>query len=404
MDAFTEEHIKFFLSEEWLVKVDGHKSVPYLFKFHHSSMDLSCVVLVTDTKSVWVEVLSSQQFARRWRSCNPDSPPPFHDQGEEDAWRESSLELLSNSHTLGAIPDIQFEVVESDFSDFAFELESEHFKWRWETNSVGYRMSAEIISKQLILPLICANHISVSSSDALSGMSDPEVEKAVDKVGRTARRATDNHVKIALTKPRVATMLRRITALFNFVPNLPPIFSTAEKPDLKPKPVESSPPIQRQENSRPNASAKKAPASAPEPTPSPKPAPVPSSSRKPESKGKAPAAVDVLTDGGSTEDESDVEQTLPAKPADQGEDAVMRDPSPPPSVPSNPSKRASPIETPAVDSDSDSRPKASKSAAAHKKARVASSTDDDSDAKPSQPVVKRGGGARQPIKRGGKRF
>ncbi|KAF6757259.1 hypothetical protein DFP72DRAFT_892149 [Ephemerocybe angulata] len=370
MDAFTEEHIKFFLSEEWLVKVDGHKSVPYLFKFHHSSMDLSCVVLVTDTKSVWVEVLSSQQFARRWRSCNPDSPPPFHDQGEEDAWRESSLELLSNSHTLGAIPDIQFEVVESDFSDFAFELESEHFKWRWETNSVGYRMSAEIISKQLILPLICANHISVSSSDALSGMSDPEVEKAIDKVGRTARRATDNHVKIALTKPRVATMLRRITALFNFVPNLPPIFSTAEKPDLKPKPVESSPPIQRQENSRPNASAKKAPASAPEPTPS---------------------------DGGSTEDESDVEQTLPAKPADQGEDAVMRDPSPPPS-------RASPIETPAVDSDSDSRPKASKSAAAHKKARVASSTDDDSDAKPSQPVVKRGGGARQPIKRGGKRF
>jgi hypothetical protein len=44
--------------------------------------------------------------------------------------------------------------------------------------------------------------------------------QAVDKIGRTARRTADTHIKNALSKPRVATTLRRMTAMFNFVPDL----------------------------------------------------------------------------------------------------------------------------------------------------------------------------------------
>ena len=44
--------------------------------------------------------------------------------------------------------------------------------------------------------------------------------QAVDKIGRTARRTVDTHIKNALSKPRVATTLRRMTAMFNFVPDL----------------------------------------------------------------------------------------------------------------------------------------------------------------------------------------
>jgi hypothetical protein len=61
--------------------------------------------------------------------------------------------------------------------DFAFELQSSHFKWRWESNFAGYRSSAEILSKQLILPLISVAHISLSSPDAVSSMTDADVEK-----------------------------------------------------------------------------------------------------------------------------------------------------------------------------------------------------------------------------------
>lgn len=44
--------------------------------------------------------------------------------------------------------------------------------------------------------------------------------QAVDKVGRTARRTVDTHIKNAVSKPRVASTVRRMTAMFNFTPDL----------------------------------------------------------------------------------------------------------------------------------------------------------------------------------------
>ena len=44
--------------------------------------------------------------------------------------------------------------------------------------------------------------------------------QAVDKVGRTARRTMETHIKNAFSKPRVATAVRRMAALLNFVPDL----------------------------------------------------------------------------------------------------------------------------------------------------------------------------------------
>lgn len=44
--------------------------------------------------------------------------------------------------------------------------------------------------------------------------------QAVDKVGRTARRTVDTHIKNVLSKPHIATTIRRMTAMFNFLPDL----------------------------------------------------------------------------------------------------------------------------------------------------------------------------------------
>lgn len=141
-----------------------------------------------------VPVLTSNQIARRWRDCNRASTP-LYAEDEEDAWRTTTLKLISTAHTLGGITDISFEVVESKYSvsdaqnseltptgglrtqDFAFELECETFKWRWETCFLGHRLSAEIISKQLIFPLISVNHLAFSSPDAVGEMSDADLEK-----------------------------------------------------------------------------------------------------------------------------------------------------------------------------------------------------------------------------------
>ncbi|PFH53070.1 hypothetical protein AMATHDRAFT_1499 [Amanita thiersii Skay4041] len=201
-------------------------------KFYVSTIDLSCVLMITDTKLVWAEALSSHQFARRWRHCNPHSSPEFSNPEDEDSWRTSHLELLTKAHTLGAVADLYFQVVQSDYSDFAFQLEYDRFKWRWETCFIGPKRSAEVISKHIIFPLISLSHMAFSSSEALNGMSDEDVEKAVDKAGRTARRSVDTHIKNALSKPRLATTIRRMSAVYNFTPDLPPVNSTAETPDL----------------------------------------------------------------------------------------------------------------------------------------------------------------------------
>ena len=62
----------------------------------------------------WVIVLVSKQVARRWRDCNPGVASPSLLSGdEEDEWKTLTLDLLTAAHSLGAMSDLEFEVVES---------------------------------------------------------------------------------------------------------------------------------------------------------------------------------------------------------------------------------------------------------------------------------------------------
>lgn len=90
------------------------------------------------------------------------------------------------------------------------------------------------------MPLISLNHLAFASADPIGELSDNSLEKvnscfsnldapelipirvtqAVDKIGRSAKRTMDVHVKNAITKPRVATAIRRMTAIFNAAPDL----------------------------------------------------------------------------------------------------------------------------------------------------------------------------------------
>lgn len=190
--------------------------------------------MITDTKSVWAEVLSSNQISRRWHDVNLNSAP-LHSTKQTDGdqeWRKQVLQLLSDGHTFGGMDELSFEVADTHYSDFAFELQGDTFKWRWETFLLGPRLSAEVLSQHLIFPLISTVHLAFASVDPVSKLSDSDLEKAVDKVGRTARRTLGTHTRNAVGRPRVSTTLRRMTALLNFDLSLPCIVSDAEKPKL----------------------------------------------------------------------------------------------------------------------------------------------------------------------------
>lgn len=63
------------------------------------------------------------------------------------------------------------------WKDFAFSIGNDTFRWRWETFNLGPRMSADILSKHLILPLISTTHLAFSSADPISTSSETDLEK-----------------------------------------------------------------------------------------------------------------------------------------------------------------------------------------------------------------------------------
>ncbi|KAK0485166.1 hypothetical protein IW261DRAFT_884949 [Armillaria novae-zelandiae] len=392
MEILSEDTLKQLLTKEWLVKIDTLKSIPYLIKFYASLADLTCCVLITDTKSVWAEVLSGSQFARRWREVNGlESISSSGSMVDEEEWRAHTLELLSNAHSLGGITDLSFEVVESNFSDIACTLEDQSFKWRWESCFIGYRASAETLSKHLVLPLISMSHLAFTSKDSVGEVSDAELTKVVDKVGRTARRNVDIHIKNAISKPRIATVLRRITAMFSFVSDLPIILTSAERPEFEILPPPSSKQVAKSHSSQS--------------TRTPSPGMIEKEDLKPASKSNSPdqTKADARQEGPESDSATDDSDSDEENSVDKGKGKVsLQQPDEPGSPIPTPAKKRS---TQLPSSDTDSSP-----VRPQKKARPkSSSSDEDSEGKRN--IVKRGTvsgearrGTRQPIKRGGKRF
>ncbi|KAL1730358.1 hypothetical protein EV714DRAFT_284210 [Schizophyllum commune] len=215
--------------------------------------------MITDTRKVWAEVMTSAQFAQRWRATNGKAQSLETLENErEDSWKEARLVLLGKAHSLGAFPDLSFEIVPTRYSDLAVRIEAESFSWVWQTTFVGYRTSAELLSQHLILPMISVVHFTLGGQESIVDMPDDDLEKVVDKVARTARRTPGTHVRNAIAKPRAATCLSRMSAMLNFTEPPPRIVSTAEKPDLT-APEELSQDTQREVPSRraPPSSAKK---------------------------------------------------------------------------------------------------------------------------------------------------
>ena len=143
------------------------------------------------------------------------------------------MDLFHCYQPLGTFTEVQ----QLQLKDLAFELHLEDFVFRWETNTAGYRISAEIISRQIIMPLMSTAHLAFSSPTPVGEMSGSDLEmvsnaelpgyvllircglhvKAVDKLSRAARRSPGMHARNTVSRPRLATAIRRMTAMLNFV-------------------------------------------------------------------------------------------------------------------------------------------------------------------------------------------
>ncbi|EIN03738.1 hypothetical protein PUNSTDRAFT_128654 [Punctularia strigosozonata HHB-11173 SS5] len=330
----------------------------------------------------------------------------------DNAWRTTALLALSQLHSSGSLADATFEIIASTYSvrvasqetrevplkwenwqDLAFILEGP-FRWRWETYQLGPKSSADILSKHLIMPLISVTHLAFASADPVSELSEADLQGAIDKTARTARRTgIDTHVKHAMSKPGMASAISRITALMNGSQSPPNITLDPELPQIN---VPSMPHVPKSVPKQREAS----------PDVEMIGEPVPDSSRHtPEvqhrdiRKDSPPAAV-------QSETESEDEES-PVRPVDPMED--VRDGPTPAIQPADVHREESGPNTQHSDADSDSVRPPSRP---HKKPRSVTSSSDEEDAggtrrggtaqRASATGVRRG--ARQPLRRGAKRF
>ncbi|KAI0661490.1 hypothetical protein C8Q70DRAFT_965048 [Cubamyces menziesii] len=401
MEYLSEDHANLLHAKEWLVKVDNDTSTPYLLKFYASTVDLKCFVVITETRSVWGEILSGHQVARRWRDCNASANQGQAAPEEEDMWKEKCIEFLAALHSLGGAADLTFELVKSNYSDLAFELRNDTFRWRWETFAVGPKLSADILSKQLIMPLISVTHLSFSSADSVGKLSAADLEKSADRIGRIARRTVGTHVKNTLSKPVVATTLRRMDAVFNFVPDPPRIVAETQAPDLRPP----SPPA--------------APRAAPEPplrrvaSPSALREFLAGEEDKVKTTVPRTAPKPAQDDDSVTEEEPDEEEYPPPLGKGKGvshdqQSTKGKSSSPAPSVPSKRATSDEPEPPPSRKSPSSPSKSSSPLPPPKKTKKAVSSSDDDSEGErkryTAQVKSTARRGVKQPIKRGGRRF
>ncbi|EJD53466.1 hypothetical protein AURDEDRAFT_179933 [Auricularia subglabra TFB-10046 SS5] len=382
MDDFTQDHSAQLLGKDWLVKSasdGGTAMVPYLFKVATSLDNLTCCMIISDTKRVWADVLDGKQVLRRWCALNPNLPSSSDDSaaGAKEAQR-SALAVLDAIHTLRNISIATFSIVQSPNADLACEIGCEDYTWQWHANAVGYRTSSELLSKHLILPLISFSHVAFTAPQPLQQMPADELEKLIDKTGRIYRRSVDAQVKKVLAEPKLGTALSRIDAIFGMQSD-PPAIKTdiddtgPEVPEpqatVKAAPLKQSPKFKPQKPARISSSP---PARLAASSPAKPPAPASSETEtesEADSPAKPPPAPNASAPADDAMDTSDVEQSKPA------------------------AKKTKKNTVP--ESDTDSSPVA-------KKAKP--STDSDSESSPVRRPAARGGGVRQPIKRGGRRF
>ncbi|KAJ3832296.1 hypothetical protein F5878DRAFT_16343 [Lentinula raphanica] len=404
MEGLPEDQLKLMCSKEWLVKVDSQQSTPYLFKFHSSKIDMTCMVMITDTKSVWSEVLTSSQVARRWRACNKVDPFMALSAEQEEAeeeWRLSILGNLSEIHTPGGIDNASFDVISTRFSDLAFEIEYEGIRWTWETCFIGHKSSAEVISRHLVLPLLSVTHAAFSVSKPAGEMVESELEKAIDGVGRAARRSVDTHIKNVISKARIYSSMRRMTALYTLSDHLPPISLQNEEPKLQ---IAAPPRIRTPDRLPLPTKARAISPTLMEQSNLVKTPPIlsspPSTSRAQESSiivAKQSSTEESATESDDDEPEAKVTSFAPAStPSISQRPGSSQLPVKPATVPKEPSP------------DSDSSPP--RPPTKKKKATVTSSSDDSEEerrrrvAKLKSGTASARGGVRQPLKRGGRRF
>ncbi|KAF8608308.1 hypothetical protein BDV93DRAFT_552147 [Ceratobasidium sp. AG-I] len=229
----SDAQIKRLRCAPWLARVDSESKTAYLFKFCAVPEDMTCWILVTDTRRVWAEgssaaiVLATQQhsqylpvlqgrhISRRASQVLDEPEHVYRTEKQEQRFRRSQLDLVNAAHDLSKIDDMEIEVQSAGqpYADLCMKITTPTLTWRWDAFALRPSRGAEILSEHLFLPMISLTSVAFGVPEAPKEMPGSDLEKYLDKTGKTARITPHTHVRALFNKPYVACGLARITQI-----------------------------------------------------------------------------------------------------------------------------------------------------------------------------------------------
>ncbi|KAG8845121.1 hypothetical protein FRB96_002723 [Tulasnella sp. 330] len=153
-------------------------------------------------------------MARRARQCNVSDAAYVHtlaNSEQEFEWRKGQIVQLTNLHSPYNMSDIEFSIATSQNADLEVTLATNEFIWRWDVMSLPHRFASQVLSAQLIMPLLSFTALAASVDEPIRDMTVYSLTRAADSQAKTAKRSLGRQMAGCMTKPMVLTTLQRIT-------------------------------------------------------------------------------------------------------------------------------------------------------------------------------------------------
>ncbi|KAG8873260.1 hypothetical protein FRB97_006899 [Tulasnella sp. 331] len=177
-------------------------------------------------------------MARRARQCNVSDAAYVHtlaNSEQEFEWRKGQIVQLTNLHSPYNMSDIEFSIATSQNADLEVTLATNEFIWRWDVMSLPHRFASQVLSAQLIMPLLSFTALAASVDEPIRDMTVYSLTRAADSQAKTAKRSLGRQMAGCMTKPMVLTTLQRITQVIEGNMN-PVAINEEDYPSLLPVP------------------------------------------------------------------------------------------------------------------------------------------------------------------------
>ncbi|KAF8595880.1 hypothetical protein BDV93DRAFT_85617 [Ceratobasidium sp. AG-I] len=223
MPEFTQALANKLVGVPWSIKVTSGPNPSdletcFFFKYLYDPIDNVSCFMITDTISVWAEVLDTKHTSHRARHAHTTHGKskrgfalPYHEEDEEAEWRRGVVQTLGDVHAQAVDGVVDVEVRSSEVSDLSIYMSDtgRDFHWRWDVMSAR-GLSGSILSKQLFMPLVTLAAVTSSLGQSTDDTSEETLITVAERKASTAKVMPAHHLRGFFSRSAIQTTLRCI--------------------------------------------------------------------------------------------------------------------------------------------------------------------------------------------------